>query len=159
MYIVLFACACRNRVPVVKVAINCRKYTYAVAKTSLLCCITCFNDYRQGRRASLCGISRSGGKRIINLLDAAIYFSQIICILPHTNLANLTKAASQKARSCRLRRVFTNRMASTSVASALREICEICVKINHLCENILVHQGLRPTNIKGAESSASFTDV
>lgn len=33
-----------------------------------------------------------------------------MCILPHTNLANLTKAASQKARSCRLCRVFTNRM-------------------------------------------------
>ena len=72
------------------------------------------------------------GMRIINLLDAAIYFSQIISLLPHTNLTNLTKTASLKARSCRLCRVFTNRMASTSVASALREIREICVKIKCL---------------------------
>ena len=42
------------------------------------------------------------GIHIINLLDAAIYFSQIISLLPHTNLTNLTKTASLKARSCRL---------------------------------------------------------
>ena len=74
------------------------------------------------------------GKRIINLLDAAIYFSQIISLLPHTNLTNLTNTASLKARSCRLCRVFTNRMASTSVASEIREIREICVKSN-VCKN------------------------
>ena len=72
------------------------------------------------------------GIRIINLLDAAIYFPQIISLLPHADLTNLTKTASLKARSCRLCRVFTNRMASTSVASALREIREICVKIKCL---------------------------
>ena len=66
------------------------------------------------------------------ILDAAIYFSQVISLLPHTNLTNLTKTASLKARSCRLCRVFTNRMASTSVSSALREIREICVKIKCL---------------------------
>ena len=83
------------------------------------------------------GLFTLQGIRIINLLDAAIYFSHIISLLPHTNLTNLTKTASLKARSCRLCRVFTNRMASTSVASALREIRVIRVRINHLhCKNI-----------------------
>ena len=63
-------------------------------------------------------------------------FSRIINDLFHADFANLTKAASQKARSCRLRRVFTHRMASTSAASALREIREICVRIKCLYKNI-----------------------
>ena len=74
------------------------------------------------------------GIRIINL----VYFSQIINLLPHADLTNLTKAASLKARSCRLCRVFTIRMASTSVASALREIREICVRIKFLWEKNLL---------------------
>ena len=67
----------------------------------------------------------------MNPLDIFICFYQIISLLSHTDFTKLTKTASQKARSCRLCRVPTNRMASTSVASALREIC---VKINHLTE-------------------------
>ena len=72
------------------------------------------------------------GKRIMNPLDIFINFYQIISLLSHTDFTKLTKTASQKARSCRLCRVPTNRMASTSVASALRELREICVKISHL---------------------------
>ena len=72
------------------------------------------------------------GKRIMTPLDIFINFYQIISLLSHTDFTKLTKTASQKARSCRLCRVPTNLMASTSVASALRELREICVKINHL---------------------------
>ena len=69
----------------------------------------------------------------MNQIEFDMIFSQIINDLFHADLANLTKAASHKARSCRLRRVFTYRMASTSAASALREIREICVRIKCLC--------------------------
>ena len=63
------------------------------------------------------------GKRIIDPLYIFINFYQIISLLSHTDFTKLTKTASLKARSCRLCRVFTNRMVSTSVASDLREIC------------------------------------
>ena len=72
-----------------------------------------------------------------------ICFSQIINILFHTDLTNLTKAASHKARSCRLCRVFAHRMASTSAASALCEIREICVRIIYLCEKEQLNSNLR----------------
>ena len=78
------------------------------------------------------------GKRIIISLIITTCFFQIIRILSHADLTNLTKAASLKARSCRLCRVFTIRMASTSVASALREIREICVRIKILWEKNLL---------------------
>ena len=78
------------------------------------------------------------GKRIIISLIITTCFFQIISILSHADLTNLTKAASLKARSCRLCRVFTIRMASTSVASALREIREICVRIKFLWEKNLL---------------------
>ena len=79
----------------------------------------------------------------MNQIELNIRFSQIINILFHTDFTNLTKAASHKARSCRLCRVFAHRMASTSAASVLCEIAfgpfgrrtpfrEICVRIKYL---------------------------
>ena len=68
----------------------------------------------------------------MNQIELNICFSQIINILFHTDFTNLTKAASHKARSCRLCRVFAHRMASTSAASALCEIREICLRIKYL---------------------------
>ena len=59
-------------------------------------------------------------------------FGRRTCFVSCERIKHLTKVASLKARSCRLCRVFTNRMASTSVASAFREIREICVKIKYL---------------------------
>ena len=45
------------------------------------------------------------GIRIINLLDAAIYFSQIISLLPHTNLTKrVRRPKGPKAISQRLHR-------------------------------------------------------
>ena len=96
------------------------------------------------------------GIRIINLLDAAIYFSQIISLLSHTNLTKSHEGCIAKGSQLsalpptrnerRLRRLpvyrhkgvqlaaYCSRMASTSVASALREFREICVKIKCLRE-------------------------
>ena len=72
------------------------------------------------------------GKRIINLLDAAIDFSQIISLLSHTDYTNFTEHTS-------LSLVCASGMLTLGKAdsrersdAALCEICAICVKINHL---------------------------
>ena len=57
--------------------------------------------------------------------------------LSHTDLTNLTEGASLRPRLSASPSVFS-RMAHASLRCVLREICEICVKLNHLCELFLV---------------------
>ena len=46
--------------------------------------------------------------------------------------------ARRFARACRLRRVYSTGWQARALASALREICEICVKFSHLHKNLKI---------------------
>ena len=71
-----------------------------------------------------------------------MHSSQIINLLFLTNLTNLTDSASalrrRCARACRLRRVYSTGWQARALASALREICEICVKFSYLHKNLKI---------------------